>query len=90
MDRTDDPVADFLAHDRKQQERLSNTQMNLLIKGERRMKCANCPLYESWSTENDSGEQCGIFGDAWDSRFQYEDKDGTVQGFYIERAYIDK
>ena len=54
------------------------------------MRCAKCPLYESWSTENDYGENCVLFGDAWDSNFQYEDKDGTVQGCYIEKAYIDK
>lgn len=54
------------------------------------MKCARCPLYECWSNESDSGENCGIFGDGWDSKFQYEDNDGTVIGCYIERAYINK
>lgn len=54
------------------------------------MKCAKCPLYSSWNTESDRGEACGLFGDAWDSRFQYEDRDGTVVGCYIERHFIDK
>ena len=54
------------------------------------MKCAKCPLYSSWNNESDHGECCGIFGDTWDSPFQYEDKDGTVIGCYIEKAYIDK
>ena len=54
------------------------------------MKCARCPLYESWSNECEYGERCAIFGDGWDSRFQYEDKDGTVQGCYLEKAYINK
>ena len=54
------------------------------------MKCAKCPLYSSWSNENDSGEACGIFGDAWDSRLQYEDKDGTIQGCYVDRHFIEK
>lgn len=54
------------------------------------MRCANCPLYSSWDNEYDCGESCGLFGDAWESRFQYRDKDETVQGCYIEKAYIDK
>lgn len=54
------------------------------------MKCAKCPLFSSWNNESDCGEKCEIFGDAWDSPFQYEDKDGTVIGCYIEKAYIDK
>ena len=54
------------------------------------MKCANCPLFESWSNESDSGEACAIFGDECDSQFQYEDKHGEVIGCYIEKAYINK
>ena len=54
------------------------------------MKCNKCPLYSSWSNESDSGEACAIFGDAWDSQFQYEDKHGDVIGCYIEKAYINK
>ena len=54
------------------------------------MKCENCPLFESWSNESDRGEACAIFGDAWDSQFQYEDKHGEVIGCYIEKAYINK
>ena len=54
------------------------------------MRCNKCPLYESWSNESDCGESCAIFGDAWDSQFQYEDKHGTVQGCYLEKAYINK
>ena len=54
------------------------------------MRCAYCPLYSSWSNENDSGESCVIFGDSWDSRFQYEDKHGTTLGCYLEKVYINK
>ena len=54
------------------------------------MRCARCPLYRSWNNESDSGESCGLFGDGWDSQFQYEDKNGTTQGCYIDRHYIDK
>lgn len=54
------------------------------------MKCNICPLFESWNNENDSGANCGIFGDDWGNRFQYEDKDGTIIGCYIEKAYINK
>ena len=53
------------------------------------MKCVKCPLFESWSNENDRGESCGIFGDSWDNRFQYEDKDGNIVGCYIDRHYIE-
>jgi len=31
-----------------------------------------------------------LFGDSWDSPFQYEDKDGTIVGCYIDRHYIEK
>lgn len=54
------------------------------------MKCANCPLFSQWSNESDSGEACALFGDGWDSRFQYEDKIGNVIGCYIDRHYIKK
>lgn len=54
------------------------------------MKCSKCPLYFCWSNESDRGESCGLFGDAWDSQFQYEDKEGTIVGCYIDRHYIEK
>lgn len=54
------------------------------------MKCNRCPLYRSWSNESDEGEECGLFGDGWDSQFQYEDKDGNIVGCYIARRYIEK
>lgn len=54
------------------------------------MKCANCPLFSQWSNESDRGEACALFGDAWDSRFQYEDDSGSVVGCYIDRHYIKK
>jgi hypothetical protein len=54
------------------------------------MKCANCPLYYSWNTENDRGESCGIFGDSWDNSLQYENKEGDIQGCYVDRHYIEK
>ena len=54
------------------------------------MKCNGCPLFSSWNNESDRGESCGLFGDGWDSRFQYEDKDGAIQGCYIDRHYIEK
>ena len=54
------------------------------------MRCAKCPLFESWNNENSSGESCGIFGDDWGNKFQYEDKNGTIIGCYIEKAFIDK
>lgn len=54
------------------------------------MKCAICPLFESWNNENDSGEACAIFGEDWGNRFQYEDKHGDIIGCYIEKAYINK
>lgn len=64
--------------------------LNVLRKEVGQMRCENCPLFESWSNESDSGEACAIFGDAWDSQFQYEDKHGEVIGCYIEKAYINK
>ena len=54
------------------------------------MKCVRCPLYHCWSNESDSGEACAIFGDGWDSPFQYEDKDGTTVGCYLDRHFIEK
>ncbi len=41
------------------------------------MKCNKCPMYHYWNNESDRDEACGIFGDGWDSPFQYEDKEGT-------------
>ena len=54
------------------------------------MKCTRCPLYTYWNNESDRGEACGLFGDSWDSPFQYEDKDGAIIGCYIDRHYIEK
>ena len=54
------------------------------------MKCNICPLFHSWNNESDSGESCGLFGDSWDSQFQYEDKEGTIVGCYIDKHYIKK
>ena len=54
------------------------------------MKCAKCPLYTSWNNESDKGEACGLFGDSWDNTLQYEDKDGTIQGCYVDRHFIEK
>ena len=54
------------------------------------MKCAKCPLFSSWNNENDKGEACGLFGDGWDDPLQYEDKDGTTIGCYVDRHYIEK
>ena len=54
------------------------------------MKCNNCPLYESWNTETDKGESCGLFGDGWCSPFQYENERGEIEGCYIDRHFIEK
>ena len=54
------------------------------------MKCCRCPLYQYWSNESDRGESCAIFGDGWDSPFQYEDKEGTTIGCYLDRHFIEK
>lgn len=54
------------------------------------MKCANCPLYTRYESEDDCYEVCGLFGDDWTHRFQYEDKEGTTVGCYIEKCYIVK
>ena len=53
------------------------------------MQCNNCPLYSSWNNESDSGEACALFGDGWDSQFQYE-RNNQIWGCYIEKAYINK
>ena len=31
-----------------------------------------------------------LFGDGWDSPFQYEDKEGTIVGCYLDKHFIDK
>lgn len=54
------------------------------------MKCCKCPLFHSWNNESERGESCAIFGEEWDSQFQYEDKNGDIVGCYIESAYIKK
>ena len=54
------------------------------------MRCANCPLFTSWSNESDRWEVCGLFGDSWDNAFQYENKDGDTVGCYIDRHFIEK
>lgn len=54
------------------------------------MKCNKCPLYSFWNNENDKGEECKIFGDSWDSPFQYYNDEGAIIGCYIEKAFIDK
>ena len=54
------------------------------------MKCNHCPLYHFWSNESGRGEDCDIFGDAWDSPLQYEDKIGNIVGCYVDRHYINK
>mgnify|MGYP007038201642 FL=1 len=54
------------------------------------MRCTNCPLFSSWNNESDKGESCLLFGDAWDNRFQYEDKEGNIVGCYIDRHYIEQ
>ena len=47
-------------------------------------------MFTSWNNESDKGEACGLFGDGWDSPFQYEDKDGAIVGCYIDWHYIEK
>lgn len=54
------------------------------------MKCANCTLFQWWNNESDKGESCGLFGDGWDNDLQYEDKEGTIIGCYVDRHYIEK
>ena len=57
--------------------------------GEVAMKCVMCPLYKWWNNESDRGESCGLFG-GWDNPLQYEDKEGTMIGCYVDRHYIEK
>lgn len=54
------------------------------------MKCDRCPLFSYWDNESDRGESCGIFGDSWDAPFQYQDKEGTTVGCYLDKNYIKK
>lgn len=54
------------------------------------MKCAKCPLFSYYQSEDESYEVCGLFGDSWEDPLQYEDKEGTVIGCYIERCYIER
>ena len=54
------------------------------------MKCAKCPLFTSWNNESDRGESCGLFGDSWDNVLQYEDKEGAIQGCYVDKHFIEK
>ena len=54
------------------------------------MRCNKCPLFLWWNNESDKGESCGLFGDSWDSPFQYEDEEGIIQGCYVDRHYIEK
>ena len=63
-----------------------------IVHGEKgkKMRCNRCPLFHSWDNESDKGEACAIFGDAWDSPFQYEDKEGNVVGCYLDRHFIEK
>ena len=53
------------------------------------MQCYNCPLFSSWNNESDSGEACALFGDGWDSQFQYK-RYNQIWGCYIEKTYIRK
>ena len=53
------------------------------------MKCYRCPLFTSWDTESDKGEACGLFGDGWDSPFQYEDTNGAIVGCYVDKHFIE-
>ena len=54
------------------------------------MKCSNCPLFEYYESEDGSWANCGLFGDSWEEGLQYEDKEGTTVGCYVERCYIEK
>lgn len=35
-------------------------------------------------------EVCGLFGDDWSNKLQYEDKHGTTIGCYVERCFIER
>ena len=52
------------------------------------MKCNRCPLYRCWNNESDKGEACLIFGDGWDSPFQYGKEE--IVGCYLDRHFIEK
>lgn len=49
------------------------------------MKCYKCPLFGDITGE----EVCGLFGDDWSNKLQYEDKHGTTIGCYVERCFIE-
>ena len=50
------------------------------------MKCYKCPLFGDITGE----EVCGLFGDDWENKLQYEDKHGTTIGCYVERCFIER
>ena len=50
------------------------------------MKCHKCPLFDGLT----GSEVCGLFGDSWDNKLQYEDKEGTTVGCYVERCFIEQ
>ena len=54
------------------------------------MRCANCPLFERYESEDGCYENCGLFGDGWDNPLQYDDKEGTTIGCYVEKCFIVK
>ncbi len=54
------------------------------------MKCAKCPLCGYFQGEGEVIEICGLFGDSWESPFQYQDKYDTTIGCYVERCYIER
>jgi hypothetical protein len=54
------------------------------------MKCCKCPLFEYYPSEDGSWVNCSLFGDSWEEPLQYEDKEGTTIGCYVERCYIEK
>lgn len=50
------------------------------------MKCYKCPLFGDMTGK----EVCGLFGDDWSNKLQYEDKEGTTIGCYVERCFIER
>ena len=50
------------------------------------MKCYKCPLFDCMT----GSEVCGLFGDDWENKLQYEDKHGTTIGCYVERCFIER
>lgn len=50
------------------------------------MKCYKCPLFDCMT----GSEVCGLFGDDWENKLQYEDKNGTTIGCYVERCFIER